>query len=90
MCFCASDEIMRTTVELPDDLVRELKVRAAREGRSMKSLMRALLEQGLRRSADVPTPRRQRSALPVVRTGVPFGLAAPTNAELFALLDAQA
>jgi plasmid stability protein len=81
---------MRTTVELPDALVRELKARAALEGRSMKSLMRTLLEQGLRRSTDSPSPRRQRSALPVVHTGVPFGLEAPTNADLFALLDAQA
>lgn len=80
---------MRTTVELPDGLVRQLKARAALEGRSMKSLMCALLEQGLRRSTEIRSPRRQRSALPVVCTGAPFRLEAPTNAGLFAILDAE-
>ena len=80
---------MRTTVELPDGLVRELKARAPLEGRSMKSLMRALLEQGLRRSTAIPSPRRQRSALPIVRTGAPCALEAPPTAGLFAILDAE-
>ena len=80
---------MRTTVELPDRLVRQLNARAALEGRSMKSMMCALLEQGLRRTTDIPSPRRWRSTLPVVRTGAPFGLEVPTNAELYAILDGE-
>ena len=38
---------MKTTVELPDELLRELKIRAARTGRSLKDLMTDLLQEGL-------------------------------------------
>jgi plasmid stability protein len=40
--------VRRTTVLLPDDLFRELKARAAREGTSLGSLLDRLLRQGLR------------------------------------------
>jgi hypothetical protein len=41
---------MRTTVDLPDDLYRALKARAALSGTTMRELIRRLIEQGLRRS----------------------------------------
>jgi plasmid stability protein len=90
MLLCFLGPVMRTTVELPDPLFRALKARAALEGRSLKSLMGSLLEQGLHqgRRAEQGAPR-SRSALPSVRTGVPFGLTAPSNADLFELLDAD-
>jgi hypothetical protein len=81
---------MRTTVELPDPLFRELKARAAFEGRSLKSLMQELLERGLRQPPPPGTPPlHARSALPSISTGVPFPLVAPSNADLFELLDAD-
>ncbi len=36
---------MKTTVEIPDALLRQLRVRAASEGTSMKSLIAAALRQ---------------------------------------------
>jgi hypothetical protein len=81
---------MRTTVELPDPLFRELKIRAAFEGRSLKSLMRELLERRLRQPVTHDAPEtRTRSAPPSISTGFPFPLVAPSNADLFELLDAD-
>ena len=34
---------MQTTLDLPDSLMRELKTRAARSGRSLKSLLNELI-----------------------------------------------
>jgi len=38
---------VKTTLELPDDLMREIKVRAAREDRKLKDLIADLLRRGL-------------------------------------------
>jgi plasmid stability protein len=38
---------VKTTIELPDDLMREIKVRAAREDRKLKELIPELLRRGL-------------------------------------------
>jgi plasmid stability protein len=38
---------MKTTVDLPDELVRQLKMRAVYEGRSLKDLMAECLRRGL-------------------------------------------
>jgi plasmid stability protein len=38
---------MKTTLELPDHLMREVKIRAAREGRKLKELVAELLRRGL-------------------------------------------
>jgi Ribbon-helix-helix protein, copG family len=47
----------RTTVRLPDDLVRRAKRKAASEGRSLT----ALIEDGLRRVVNVGTPAQRHS-----------------------------
>lgn len=39
---------MRTTLDLPDELYRSLKVRAALEGVPLRQLVHRLIEQGLR------------------------------------------
>lgn len=41
---------MRTTVDIPDDLLRALKARAALSGVTLRELVRRLIEQGLRGS----------------------------------------
>jgi hypothetical protein len=57
---------MRTTVDLPDELLRQARQRAAREGTTLT----ALLADGLRlRLARTPGVRRQRRRLPVSRVG---------------------
>ena len=60
---------MKTTLELPDDLMREIKIRAAQEGRTIKDLLTELL----RRAIGPTTPKKKRilkyKDLPVRRGG---------------------
>ena len=41
---------MRTTIDLPDSLFRELKAVAARRGTSLKALIRTAVEEEIRRA----------------------------------------
>ena len=62
---------MRTTLDLPDELMRHLKARAALEGRSLRELTQELIERGLR----APTPVAVAATvveLPTVRLGRPM------------------
>lgn len=57
---------MKTTLDLPDELIRTVKIRAVRENRKLKDLVADLLRRGL---AETPTgvgPERQRVRLPLV------------------------
>ena len=45
LSWCYGD--MKTTVDLPDDVVREVKIRAAQEGRKMKHVLEDALRAGL-------------------------------------------
>ena len=47
---------MRTTLDLPDDLMRNLKARAALERRSLRDLVLTLVERGLQAPAVAPAP----------------------------------
>lgn len=63
---------MRTTLDLPDDLLRAIRIRAAEEQRTLKDLMAELLRRGLARPTDerqAQTVRRVR--LPLVRCAHP-------------------
>lgn len=64
---------MRTTVDLPDDLYRQLKARAALGGLRVRELMTRYLEQGLRSLPEQPAgaPRSQ-PPVAVERTGKPI------------------
>ena len=58
---------MKTTLELPDELMREIKVRAAREDRRLKDLVAELLRDGLIARTGRTADRKQaRVALPLV------------------------
>jgi hypothetical protein len=77
---------MRTTVDLPDDLIRAAKARAAERGESLKELFTRLL------SREVRTPAAQLDggnvSLPLIgRAGGPS--VAVTNAEIEAALAAE-
>jgi hypothetical protein len=65
ICESAS---MRTTVELPDDLFRQVKARAALQGRSLKDLIADGLKLLLQtpRDAQSPAPGR-RTQFPIIR-----------------------
>jgi hypothetical protein len=79
---------MRTTLDLPDPLLRQLKAKAALEGMTLKELMRSLVERGLREPIEAsPAPAVARTALPSIKLGRPLNLPRPSNAALFELLD---
>ena len=80
---------MRTTLDLPDPLFRELKARAAHQGRKLKELVTTYIEAGLYGSeASTQTPvHPPRSPLPVVRHATGQTIPAMTNAEIQAIFD---
>lgn len=57
---------MKTTLDLPDALLREIKIRAVRENRKLKDAVADLLKQGLRREP-AATQRVRRVQLPLVQ-----------------------
>lgn len=69
---------MRTTVDLPDPLFRELKTLAARRGTSLKTVIRTAVEEEIRK-----TERKagRRLKFPVLSSGEPGSLDL-TNAEI--------
>ncbi len=73
---------MRTTVDIPDTLYRELKGKAANEGRSVKELILRGLEVELRAS---PKRQRRRISLPVVASKRP-GKVRLDNAKIFEII----
>jgi len=72
---------MRTTVDVPDDLYRRLKARAALSGLKVRELMTRYLEEGLRSLPAGEHPVR-RSALPVAIPSTGSPIAALTRSEL--------
>jgi hypothetical protein len=81
---------MRTTIDHPDALFPEAKARAALEGRKLKDLIAGYVEQGLRRSSPGSAEgRRLRSPLPLARPASGRPMPALSNAEAFALLEAE-
>jgi plasmid stability protein len=76
--------MMRTTLDLPDPLLRELKSRAARNGQSLKSLLNEMIQRALVLPA---SPDVEQTGLPVLRRlqeQAPAASASPaqTNAQL--------
>lgn len=64
---------MRTTVDIPDTLYRELKGKAAVEGRSVKELILRSVEGELRSSGkpEKKTKRPKRVRLPILKSKEP-------------------
>jgi hypothetical protein len=82
---------MRTTVDLPDEVFREAKARAALDGMKLKDLITRYVEQGLRQGQpSAPAPgRRRRSELPIARAATGRTLPARTAADLYRLLEEE-
>ncbi|MBP6782550.1 MAG: hypothetical protein KA152_02095 [Verrucomicrobiales bacterium] len=83
---------MRTTLDLPDSLFKEVKTRAVQQGVKLKDLLAAYIEAGLR--AQQPsekgfTPSRNPHPLPVGIHRIPGTPLHPalSNAELYAILE---
>ena len=62
---------MKTTLDLPDDLVREVKYRAVRDGKKLRETVAELLRSGL-----AAGPAQTRTVRPIVgsdpQTGLPL------------------
>jgi len=63
---------MKTTVELPDELMRAVRIQAARENRKLKDLLAAVIARGLSRQPGVA--KRRRAPVPVTLPGGPLGI----------------
>jgi hypothetical protein len=74
---------MRTTVDLPDDLFRDLKLKSAREGVTLKQLIVRALEAHIHDVQGGRKPRRVRGPLIRCKSKKPIAL---TNAEIEDLL----
>src|ERR1700742_5172556 len=57
---------MKTTLELPEDLVRAVKIRAVEENRRLKDTVADLLRHGLAQKRGVPATARKRLKLPLL------------------------
>lgn len=78
---------MKTTLDLPNDLVREVKLRAVNEGKKLKDVVAELLRQGLGHSSQSPTgttPRRGTIGIPLFPTSANAPASRMTLEELIA------
>jgi plasmid stability protein len=57
---------MKTTLDLPDDVMRAVKIRAAEENRRLKDVMADLLRRGLNQKSLSPSEVRRRVKLPLI------------------------
>ena len=61
---------MRTSLDLPDELLREAKIAAIERGVTLRQLLTDALKRELREDAGKPQTRR-RVDFPIIRSGVP-------------------
>ncbi len=84
------NSFMRTTIDLPDELFRQAKARAALSGLSLKELITRYVERGLRLGGEqTPAAPPRRGDVPEIIP--PRGRTMPvlTHAEIQAILDAE-
>lgn len=62
---------MKTTLDLPDDLMRAAKIRAATEGRRLKDVMAELVRRGLAEGLEDRGGVRHRVRLPLIECAHP-------------------
>ena len=81
---------MRTTLELPDPLFREVKARAAQSGLKLKELLTRYIEAGLK-APHLQNPQTRPKRAPLPTFGEPTGPPhrAYSNAELQEILDRE-
>jgi len=82
---------MRTTLDLPDPLFREVKTRAVQQGVTLKDLLARYIQAGMDAPASTAPPLdpRAQTPLPYFRKTVGPVIPARTNAELYAILDEE-
>lgn len=84
---------MKTTLDLPDELMKAVKLRAVHENRKLKDMMADLLRRGLQDGGDQGPLARKRVRLPLVRCAHPAerseGMTPERLANLLAEEDAR-
>lgn len=81
---------MRTTLDLPDPLFRELKARAARQGVKMKELLAVFIENGLSGGKSAVVGQSHiRSPLPIARRATGITIRALDNTQIAKIFDAE-
>ncbi len=77
---------MKTTIDLPEDLVREMKFRAVREGRKLRDVAEEVFRRGLAAPpASKGSGERHRVSLPIIPAPVgakPFKISGERLLEL--------
>ena len=87
--YLCDNPVMRTTIDLPDPLFREVKTRAAREGMKLRELVIRFLEAGIRERGSGCDEALTHTPLPIFRQPNGTVIPARTNADIFELLDAD-
>ena len=64
---------MRTTLDLPDELLKRAKIEAVERGTSLRDLVGAALERELNRPTE-PKPVRKRARFPIFDSNAPGSL----------------
>lgn len=73
---------MKTTLDIPDDLLRRMKMRAVQEGRKFKDVAVEIFRSGLAQPRPVANAAvRQRVKLPLIQCQHPADPAAPLTAD---------
>jgi hypothetical protein len=81
---------MRITIDLPGELLRQAKARAALEGVKLEGLIVRYVQEGLKQGAPAATlPKRQRSELPVARPATGRTLPALNNVDVHRILEEE-
>jgi hypothetical protein len=81
---------VKTTLDLPDELMREVKVLAAQSDRKLKDLLAELLQKGLLKGRKAPVASVQnRVSLPLVECGEPGAIDLTSEQIYQALLDQE-
>lgn len=62
---------MKTTIDLPDELMRAVKIRAVNEGRRLKDLVPELIKIGLAETQEPSSSVGQRVRVPLVQCAHP-------------------
>ncbi len=78
---------MRTTVDIPDDLLRKAKVRAAERGITLKEVFAAGLRKELSDASNEPLRKGMGRPIPVVIESRGWTFPFRTNAELFEAIE---
>jgi hypothetical protein len=82
---------MRTTIDLPEDIFREVKTRAVQQGTTLKNLISQFIESGLAAQGAGVSTKVHRQSPPVAIRRIPGQApsSALSNRELHAILEAE-